>query len=85
MIQKTIDGGLNMPDMRLMCKAIKLMGVKRLLNEELRQWKVIPLYYLEKTGGKLIFECNYDLKLLDIELQQHLNNLGRIKTNNTKK
>ena len=79
-----------MPDMQLVCKALKVMWVEKLLNEEHRQWKVIPLYYLEKAGGKIIFECNYDLKLLDIELPPinnsiFKNNLGRIKTNNTKK
>ena len=87
MIQKTVDRGLNMPDIQLMCKALKVTWIKRLLKEENRQWKVIPLYYLEKAGGKLVFECNYDLKLLlrhrtPIRLQQHLNNLGTIKTNN---
>ena len=76
--------------MQLVCKALKVMWVEKLLNEEHRQWKAIPLYYLEKAGGKIIFECNYDLKLLDIELPPinnsiFKNNPDRIKTNNTKK
>ena len=68
MIQTTKAGGLNTPEMVLMCKALKIMWVKRFLNEEQRQLKIIPLYYLEKVGARLIFECNYDIELLNIEL-----------------
>ena len=75
MIQTTKAGGLNMPEMGLMCKALKIMWVKRLLNEEQRQWKIIPLYYLEKVGTRLIFECNYDVKLLNIDLPPVYNNI----------
>ena len=75
MIQTTKAGGLNMPEMGLMCKALKIMWVKRLLNEELRQWKIIPLYYLEKVGARLIFECNYDIELLNIELPPVYNDI----------
>ena len=75
MIQTTKAGGLNMPEMGLMCKALKIMWVKRLLNEELRQWKIIPLYYLEKVGARLTFECNYDIELLNIELPPVYNDI----------
>ena len=77
MIQTTKAGELNMPEMGLMCKALKIMWVKRLLSEEQRQWKIIPLYYLEKVGARLIhvFECNYDVKLLQIEIPPVYNDI----------
>ena len=64
-----------MPEMGLMCKALKIMWVKRLSNEEQRQWKIIPLYYLEKVSARLIFECNYNVKLLNNELQPVYNDI----------
>ena len=51
-----------MPDMSLMCKSLKILWIKRLLNEEDLQWKIISVHYLEKSGGKLIFLCNYEMK-----------------------
>ena len=51
-----------------MCKSLKILWVKRLLNEEDLQWKIIPVHYLEKVDGKLIFLCNYELKKLDLDL-----------------
>ena len=57
-----------MPDMSLMCKSLKILWVKRLLNEEDLQWKIISVHYLEKVGGKLIFLCNYEMKKIDLDL-----------------
>ena len=68
MIQNTKNGGLKMPDMSLMYKSLKTLWVKRLLDEEDLQWKIIPVHYLEKVGGNLIFLCNYELKKLDLDL-----------------
>ena len=45
LIQATGNGGLNMPDMTIICKSLKVLWVKRLLEEDPLQWKVIPLYY----------------------------------------
>ena len=56
------NGRLKMPDMSLMCKSLKILWIKRLLNEEDLQWKIISVHYLEKAGGKLIFLCNYEMK-----------------------
>ena len=68
LIQNTKNGGLKMPDMSLMCKSLQILWVKRILDEEDLQWKIIPVHYLEKVGGKLIFLCNYALKKLDLDL-----------------
>ena len=39
------------------------MRMKDSVNED---WMKIPSFYLEKVGGVLIFYCNYDLKLLEL-------------------
>ena len=54
--------------MSLICKSLKILWVKRLLNEEELQRKIIPLKYLENVGGKLVFLCNYNIKKLGLEL-----------------
>ena len=64
MIQSINNGGLKTPDMSLMCKSLKIVWVKCLLNEEELQWKIIPLCTilrdLRKGGGG----TNISLKLL---------------------
>ena len=30
------------------------------------QWMTIPLFYLKSVGGPFIFDCDYDVKLLDL-------------------
>ena len=39
------------------------MRMKDGVNED---WMKIPSFYLEEVGGVLIFDCNYDLKLLEL-------------------
>ena len=68
MIQNVRNGGLKMPDMTIMCKSLKILWIKRLLDEENSQWKIIPLHYLEKVGGKFVFHCNYDIQTLNVKL-----------------
>ena len=51
-----------------MCKSLKILFVRRLLNGKDLQRKIIPVHYLEKAGGKLIFLCNYELKKIDLDL-----------------
>ena len=45
LIQTTRNGGLNMPDMTIICKSLKVLWVKRLLNDDPKQWKVIPIHF----------------------------------------
>ena len=60
------DGGLGMIDFSLFDKALKISWVKRLCSKETEPWKSIPLSLLSNVGGKLLFECNYDIKSLCI-------------------
>ena len=60
------------PDVFL-CKSLKTIWVKRLLNEEERARVRAAVEshsttILERRGGKLIFLCNYDIKRLGLEL-----------------
>ena len=45
LIQTTRNGGLNMPDMTIICKSLKVLWLKRLLNDDPKQWKVIPIHF----------------------------------------
>ena len=58
-------GGLKMIDFTQFSKAVKAMWTKRLSSETKCERHIIPHYYLENVGSELIFECNYDCKLLD--------------------
>ena len=40
--------------------------VKRMIDGKSEAWMAIPSYYLENVGGTFIFECNYDVDLLNL-------------------
>ena len=65
LIADKIHGGLKMIDFTQFSKAVKAMWAKQLNSETKCEWQIIPHYYLENVGSELIFECNYDCKLLD--------------------
>ena len=59
-------GGIRMTDVEIMIKALRLAWIPRLLTPEMRNWKAIPDYYLNKTGGlNFLLRCNYDAKYID--------------------
>ena len=61
LIKSYEKGGLNMVDINSYFKSLKVPWVKRLLNSETSNWKVIPRKYLDKFGKKrLIFKMNID-------------------------
>ena len=43
MIGKIKDGGLNMPDFKIINKSLKAGWVKRFLNPQTQSWKKIPV------------------------------------------
>ena len=57
-----------MPDITIICKSLKVLWVKRLLNDEPNQWKVMPIYFLKNVGGRFLFKCNYDIKTLNVKI-----------------
>ena len=62
MIGKIKDGGLNMPDFKIINKSLKAGWVKRFLNPQTQSWKKIPFDLLHHVGGPLLFECNFSIK-----------------------
>ena len=65
-IQDYENGGLKMIDLNFFIKSIKAGWVKRITDTNNKgDWKKIYLTQLEKLGGKLIFECNLNLKDLN--------------------
>ena len=51
-----------MVDFSLFDKALKTTWVRRLCSEDSGPWKFIPLSLLSNVGGKLLFQCNYNIK-----------------------
>ena len=51
-----------MIDFSLFDKALKITSVKCLCSDDSGPWKFILLALLSNVGGKLLFQCNYNLK-----------------------
>ena len=64
MIGKIKDGGLNMPDFKIMNKSLKAGWVKRFLNPQTQSSKTILSDLLHHVGGPLLLECKSSLKTL---------------------
>jgi len=63
-------GGMSLPDLPIIEKALKIMWVKRLLQNSDKgeeMWKIIPELKLKRVGGPLIFRCNYEKRKLNLE------------------
>ena len=57
-----------MVDFTLFDKALKICWVNRLCSEGDQAWKLIPLRLLSGIGGTLLFQCNYDIKYLNLSV-----------------
>ena len=66
LIKSKEKGELNMVDFTLFDKALKICWVKRLCSEGDQAWKLIPQRLLSDVGGALLFQCNYDIKYLNL-------------------
>ena len=66
LIKSKENGGLKMIDFTLFDKALKICWVRRLCSEGNQLWKLIPLQYLSNVGGTFLFQCNYDVKHLNL-------------------
>ena len=66
--QDYCDGGIKMTNFELFIKTQRIMWLKRLLYGEKRMgWKLYFDYSLRTVGGRFIFLCNYDTKLLELK------------------
>ena len=61
MYQDLSTGGLQMVDIELTIKLLRLAWIKRLLFRDYKcNWKVVPHYFFNKYGGlNFLLRCNY--------------------------
>ena len=64
------NGGLNLTDLELHIKALRLSWILRLLDEKEGPWISYLNYNLKKYGGCFLFRCNYDVNDLDLSLSK---------------
>ena len=62
------NGGLNLTDLELHIKALRLSWIPRLLDETEGPWISYLKYNLKKYGGCFLFRCNYDVNNIDLSL-----------------
>lgn len=59
-------GGLDLPEYGIISKSLQSTWVKKMRDAANNDWMIIPSFYLDKVWGKLIFDCEYELKLLEL-------------------
>ena len=67
MIGPKEEGGLDLPDYDSIKKSLSVAWVKRMIEGCDQDWMAIPSFYLNQVGRTFIFECNYEVGLLDLE------------------
>ena len=60
-------GGLNMVNFADVEKSLKAAWVNRYCSSDGHHWCALLDSHLEKFGGSFLFQCNYELKFLDLE------------------
>ena len=60
-------GGLSMVNFADVEKSLKAAWVNRYCSSDGHHWCALLDSHLEKFGGSFLFQCNYDLKFLDLE------------------
>ena len=63
------EGGLKMVDLDSQIKALRLSWMKRIFTPGSGTWKSYLQYILNNNGGFLLFSCNYNMALLEINSQ----------------
>ena len=59
-------GGLRMPDLECMIKALRMAWIPRLLKEGHQNWKTVPDHFFKRYGGlEFILVCNYNVKFFE--------------------
>ena len=63
--QDLSTGSLQMVDIELMIKSLRLAWIKRPLFRNNCNWKKVPDYFFNNHGGlNFLLRCNYDVKYL---------------------
>ena len=60
------QGGLDLPEYETFSKSLQCAWVRRMQEGVGNQWMTIPSFYLRKVGGPFLFDCNYDINLLNL-------------------
>ncbi|KAL9972503.1 hypothetical protein ACROYT_G018819 [Oculina patagonica] len=60
-------GGLDLPEYEIITKSLLCAWAKRMQDGANEDWMIIPSWYLKNVGGPLIFDCSYDLSLLELK------------------
>ena len=59
-------GGLRMPDLECMIKALRMAWIPRLLKEGHQNWKTLPDHFFKRYGGlEFILSCIYNVKFFE--------------------
>ena len=61
------NGGLDLPEYEIITKSLPCAWVKRMQDGANEDWMIIPSRYLKNVGGPIIFDCSYDLSLLELK------------------
>ena len=57
-----------MPDFQIVNNSLKVTWVRRLNDSADASWSTIPLAFLSNVGGRFLFQCSFDLKLLRVNI-----------------
>ena len=57
-----------MPDFQIVNNSLKVTWVRRLNDSANASWSTIPLAFLSNVGGRFLFQCNFDLKFLRVDI-----------------
>ena len=59
-----------MPDFQIINEALKAVWVRRLSDSNgTENWSHIPLSHLQPVGCLFLLQCNFDLKLLKVDIR----------------
>ena len=60
-------GGLNMVNFHDVERSLKAAWVRRICNAACSTWSALVMSKISKFGGTLLFQCNFDTKLLELK------------------
>ena len=67
-INEYSNGGLKMIDFDSMIISLRLAWLKRIVSSNDGTWKRYLTYHLERFGGLFLFQCNYDVSILPLNI-----------------
>ena len=67
-INEYSDGGLKIIDFDSMIISLRLAWLKRIVSSNDGTWKRYLTYHLERFGSLFLFQCNYDVSILPLNI-----------------